>query len=157
MAAEDIDLLRSGFGKIFVGRILMPSLFVVASVLIFTDNRVTIYGHLLAVPLILLALFGYSLVQIDADSAVIRFRRFFKWRTLKYEQITDCGISRLLIFPAGYLRLRRPVFPWGKLYFVLGGHAYYSSHAARDVRVLIDYIEERMATASFENKQISVP
>lgn len=75
------------------------------------------------VPMVLWALFNFTACELWADERDVRYRRFFKWRAIPYSDILRCEVS-WRILPMGSLKLRRPVPPWGKIYFVLPGSGF---------------------------------
>lgn len=72
---------------------------------------------LICVPSTLAAVFYLSLAIIRLDNGDLRYRRFLTWTPLPRGEILSGGASWHPLI--GYIRLKRPVFPWGRLYFVL--------------------------------------
>lgn len=70
-----------------------------------------------AIPLLLIAFFLASLAVVEVKSGVLRYRFLFRWRELRSENL----IGAKLIWPPfiGSIQLKSPIFPWGRLYFVL--------------------------------------
>jgi len=67
------------------------------------------------------ALFGASLAIVELRGGVLRYRRLFKWRTIPEDDIVS---ARVVWGPfIGSMRLKRFVFPWGRLYFVLDANS----------------------------------
>ena len=62
-------------------------------------------------------LFGASLAIVELRGDVLRYRRLFKWTVVPPHDIVT---ARAVLPPLiGSMRLKRFVFPWGRLYFVL--------------------------------------
>lgn len=83
-----------------------------------------VFGHdfatlrfLPAIPLLLIAFFLASLAVIEVNDGVLRYRFLFRWRQLPSENL----IGAKVIWPPfiASIQLKTPVFPWGRLYFVL--------------------------------------
>ncbi len=71
----------------------------------------------LAVPPLGLAAFYLSLAVVQLNNGVLRYRRFLDWTTLDRDDVVSSG--RALHPLVGYMRLKRFLLPWGRLYFVL--------------------------------------
>jgi|SRR5215467_4298477 len=69
-------------------------------------------------PLFLLSLFHLSLAEVEVSAEGIRYRRLSGRGTVSFEEVESCGLS-IARMEVGYIRLRRFVLPWGKLYFIL--------------------------------------
>jgi hypothetical protein len=65
---------------------------------------------------IILGLFFLSVARVSPEREVVKYRNWFRWRTVSYSEIQDCGESWVF----GYIKCRRYLFPWGKIYFVRG-------------------------------------
>ena len=105
--------LRSHPTNILLARLLLPLILLVPTI----GFGVGTWRFLFALPLIIAALFGMSIATLEAHDGVLRYRRFLKWTTIRDDEIVATGV---LWHPfIGYLRLTRPVFPWGRLYFAL--------------------------------------
>jgi len=77
------------------------------------------WAHLIfLVPLFLGIFFYASLAVLEIPDGTIRYRRLLAWKKVDYDEIVESGVS-WLVAGIGYLHLKRFVFPWGKLYFVL--------------------------------------
>jgi hypothetical protein len=70
------------------------------------------------VPFFLLSLFRASLAVVEAEDESIRYRRLSVWRQLSFDEVTSCGPSKAGL-EIGYIRLKRFLWPWGNLYFIL--------------------------------------
>jgi hypothetical protein len=78
----------------------------------FPDRR-----SLVTLPVLIAALFGASLAIVEVRRDTVRYRRLFKWKTIPKDDIVN---ARVVWGPfIGSMRLKRFVFPWGRLYFVL--------------------------------------
>ena len=63
---------------------------------------------------LVLGSFFLSVVRVQPEHEKLKYRRWFRWQTVSYNDIVECGESWVY----GYVRLRHYVFPWGKIYFV---------------------------------------
>jgi hypothetical protein len=72
---------------------------------------------LLAAPLLIFALFGASLAIVELRDGVLRYRRLFNWTILRKDEIVSARVECSSL--VGSIRLKRFLFPWGRLYFVL--------------------------------------
>jgi len=54
-----------------------------------------------------------SVARVKLEADALKYRRWFLWQAVSYSEITDCGESGIF----GYIRLRRYVFPLGRIYF----------------------------------------
>jgi hypothetical protein len=99
--------------KIFLLRLWLPFILLLGVSTALWGGR---HWVVLSLPPVLVALFYLSAVQIRPGPKMLRWRRLFNWQDVPYENILECKVS---IAPGiGLLRLRRFVFPWGRLYFV---------------------------------------
>jgi hypothetical protein len=92
--------------------------------LVCVGGALGVFGHdfptlrfLPALPLLLLAAFLASLAVVEEAGGVIRYRRLFKWRELRREDILSAKVVWQPFI--GSIQLRKPILPWGRLYFVL--------------------------------------
>ncbi len=101
----------------FVFKVGLPalSLFAIASVCWWPPT--TLPAIVLGIILVLPAIFCFfNAGLVEAESNFLLYRRFFKWRRLEYCEIVACGRS---FFPGlNYLKLKTPVPPFGKLYYI---------------------------------------
>ena len=89
-------------------------------------------GQLLLVgPMTLAALFFLSIAVIEVRDGTFYYRRFLKWTPVDRDEILTSGMFWL----TGYIRLKRYVFPWGRISFVLDENVN-SSIFRRDSRIL---------------------
>ena len=109
-------LLRSRLGKIVVAKFWAPILCAGVSLLIL-DEGFTGPHCLLALPFLVGALFAASLAIIELRDGVLRCKRLIGWTTIPKSEIVNIRIEWPPII--GSLRLKRFLFPWGRLYFVL--------------------------------------
>jgi len=79
-------------------------------------------GLSFALPLLLWGFFSFTIAEVRAGEAQLSYRRLFRWRAIAYSEIVGCGIAWMP--SVGSLKLRRPLLPWGKLYFVLPGSGF---------------------------------
>jgi hypothetical protein len=91
---------------------------VIATVFIFRSRHFYWQYLLVFIPALALSLFCLSLAIVEASDETIRYRRFSVWKELRFDEITGCGLSKLRI-EVGYVSLKRFVWPWGRLYFLL--------------------------------------
>jgi hypothetical protein len=72
---------------------------------------------LLATPLLATALFGATLAILEVRGGVLRYKRLFRWTTIREHEIKEARPE----WPPfiGSIRFNRLLFPWGRLYFVL--------------------------------------
>jgi hypothetical protein len=70
------------------------------------------------VPFFLLSLFRASLAVVEVENEGIRYRRLSVWRQLSFDEVTSCGPSKAGL-EIGYIRLKRFLWPWRNLYFIL--------------------------------------
>lgn len=70
------------------------------------------------VPCFLLTLFRASLAVVEAENDSIRYRRLSVWRKLSFDELASCGPSKAGL-EIGYIRLKRFLWPWRNLYFIL--------------------------------------
>jgi hypothetical protein len=71
---------------------------------------------LLACPAFVAAFFGISVAIVEVRGDTLRYKRFFRWRTIREDEIA--GVRRESPALAS-MRLNRFVLPWGRLYFAL--------------------------------------
>jgi hypothetical protein len=65
---------------------------------------------------IILGTFFLSVARVKPEREVLKYRNWFRWHTVSYSEILDCGESWVF----GYIKCRRYLFPWGKIYFARG-------------------------------------
>src|SRR5215475_14135173 len=122
-------MLRSHPSSVFVLKYYAPLIFF-GGTFVFWSVGFRWAQMIILVPLILAILFCASLAVLEIPDGTVRYRRLFRWTTVPYDEIVESGTS-WAVAGIAYLRLKRFVFPWGKLYFVLdrnekvfGGGAY---------------------------------
>jgi hypothetical protein len=70
-----------------------------------------------ALPLLFIAFFQASLAVVELRGDVLRYRLLFKWREVPREDVVK---ATLIWAPfIGSIQLKKPISPWGRLYFVL--------------------------------------
>jgi hypothetical protein len=109
-------ILRSQRRNVLVAKFWAPLLCIAASVLVFGEDFLTT-RFLLAIPLLIAALFGVSLAILEVRDGVLRYRRLFKWATIPADEIVGARLEWPPVI--GSIRLKRFLFPWGRLYFIL--------------------------------------
>lgn len=74
-------------------------------------------GWLLALPFLVGAFFAGSIAIVQVRNGAVYYKRLFRWTIIPESQIMDARVE----WPRaiGSLRLKRFLFPWGRLYFVL--------------------------------------
>lgn len=107
---------RSRASNLFLVRIGGPLLLVMIAILLFGKDYPTL-RFLPAVPLLLAALLGTTVANVEVSDSGIRYRRLARWTTVPKKELVSARSE--LPGLVGSLQLRRYVFPWGRLYFVL--------------------------------------
>jgi len=109
-----VVVLRSDPVDVFFLKVGGPAFCVVVALLLISGYFPG--GNLLdASPLLFAACFGASLAIVELRGDVLRYRRLFKWTVIPEGDI----VSARVVWGVGSMRLKRFVFPWGRLYFVL--------------------------------------
>ena len=88
-----------------------------ASTLVFWNTQFRLGQLIILIPLVVAGLFHASLAILQVPNGNIRYRRLFKWSSLRFDEIVCCGV--LWGGGIGYIRLTQFLWPWGRLYFVL--------------------------------------
>lgn len=109
-------ILRTKGNNLFLVKFWFP-LILLAGVFGVSGWNLSIRRLVFDLPLLIAALFGMSIASVEVCGDVIRYRRFFKWTTVRHEEVSGAGAVWAPFF--GYLRLNRFVFPWGRIYFAL--------------------------------------
>lgn len=130
-------MLRSHPSSVFVLKYYAPFLFFGAT-FIFWSSRFRFGALVILIPLLFGVFFSASLAVLRIPDGTVHYRRLFSWRKLHYDEISGCGVS--WVPGTGYLRLRRFLWPWGKLYFILDRN----KQLFRPERPLLRYIQERI-------------
>jgi hypothetical protein len=65
---------------------------------------------------ILIGTFFLSVARVKPESEVLKYRIWFRWRSIPYSEVVDCGESWVF----GYVKGRSFLRPWGKIYFARG-------------------------------------
>lgn len=104
-------------------------------------------GIFLALPFAVAALFGVSVANVEVSGGVLRYRRLLSWRPIPSEEIVD---ARIEWAPAlGSIRLKKFLFPWGRLYFALDRNV--EPNPFRDAEYpLLTYIRNKEAVSETE-------
>jgi hypothetical protein len=84
----------------------------------------------LGVGSLVVGIFFLTIAHVEIEETGLKYRRFSRWHAVGYGEIEACGENSRL----GYVKLRRYVFPWGKLYFVLPNAS--ESLLGKDTRLL---------------------
>lgn len=129
------SMLRSDLSQVFLLK-FWPIIFLVGFTVLFWKIGFGRAGLFVLVFVFLLSMFLASLAVIEIPDGTIRYRRLFNWRELPWEEIARCGVSRTGI-GIGYISLKRFLWPWGKLYFVLG-------EVERGREPLLTFIQKRI-------------
>jgi hypothetical protein len=127
--------LRSNSPKIFIAKVWGPLLWIAGGIGVF-GRHFPGWRFWLVCPLFVVALFGFSVAIVEVHDGVLRYRRFFRWKTIDPKDIT--GVKAIWEPILASVRLKRFLFPWGRLYFVLDGP---STPFHKEYR-LLDYIRE---------------
>jgi len=95
---------------------VLPVMLLGGTLLIFGKNALT-WRFFFVVPSILLAFFFFSLAVIRVSDGTVWYKQFFEWTAIDTNEVVDSG--QVWAGVIGYIRLKRFVRPWGKLYIVL--------------------------------------
>jgi hypothetical protein len=109
-------ILRSQLRNVFLTKLLGPLLCVGGSLLVFGEDFPS-KRFLLAIPFLVAAFFGVSLAIVEVRGGGLRYRRLFKWTTIPEDQIAWARVEWPPVI--GSVSLKRFLFPWGRLYFIL--------------------------------------
>jgi hypothetical protein len=136
--------------RVVVGKWFLPIVALLATTPLLEPRR-TVASVVIALLLVLWAVFGFSAAQVRAGKEGVRFRRFRRWKEVPYSEVRKCRIS----WAPGMccLKLRQPVPPWGKIYFISEGPLFEMALPGGHTR-LTRYIEER---ASGRDSSAHVP
>jgi hypothetical protein len=110
-------MLRSDRSQVFILK-YWPLIFSLGVPFVFLKIQFQWEHLFVLVPIFLGAVFRASLAVIEIPDGTIRYQRSFNWRELPYDEIVCCDVSRLSV-GIGYISLKRFLWPWGKLYFIL--------------------------------------
>ncbi len=92
----------------------------------------------------LAAVFFFTMPVIFATPRNLQYRRFLRWHTINYHEILEC--KRSVVPLLGYVKLKRFVPPWGRLYFVF--HTPSAPFLGRsEQEIVLRYIRNKMAGA----------
>ncbi len=108
--------LRSQPRNVFLAKLWGPLFCVVGSLLVFGEDFPS-RRFVLAFPFLIAALFGASLAILEVRDGVFYYRRLFKWTPIRDGEIVSGRVEWPPLI--GSIRLKRLMFPWGRLYFVL--------------------------------------
>jgi hypothetical protein len=97
-----------------VVRIWMPGL-MTAGLCLFLYGQ-SLWAWLVGAPVFFLAAFMASLAQVRDDGSRVWIRRLWGTRSVPAKDVLARG--RSFLDDIDVLRLRQPVFPWGRVYFV---------------------------------------
>lgn len=110
--------LRSSPTMIFLAKGGVPFLCAVFAIELLTDHgNFFIRNLFLACPFIIAALFGVSVAAVEISGGVVRYRRFLRWKEITPEKMACVRIEWAPFL--GSIQLKKLIFPWGRLYFVL--------------------------------------
>lgn len=133
--------LRSLPTNIFLAKVWGPLLCVAAAIFLWSGNGGFFSRNFfLACPFVIAALFGVSVAILEVRGGILRYRRFFIWKPLPPEGIIGARIEAPPVL--GSIRLRRFLFPWGRLYFALDANL--GANPFREGKyALLDFIRDR--------------
>lgn len=97
-------------------KIWLPLVLWSGAVLGFSSSSTGPVGYIVFALLAVAGLFLATLALILPSDKSLKLTRLTRWRPLDYGEIVSCGES--FIRGIGFLRLKRPVPPWGRIYFV---------------------------------------
>jgi hypothetical protein len=109
-------MLRSHPTQVFVLKYWAP-IVLFSCTFVFWNTQFHWAQLIILIPVVVGGLFHASLAILQVPDGNIRYRRFFKWRRLRFDEIVSCGVLRST--GIGYIRLNQFLWPWGRLYFVL--------------------------------------
>lgn len=109
-------ILRSHISNVLLAKVCGPVLCLGIS-LLFLGDEFSSRRSMLATPFLIAAFFGASLAIVELRGEVLRYRRLFKWTIIPENEIVSARVECPPVI--GSLRLKRFLFPWGRLYFVL--------------------------------------
>src|SRR5258707_4808540 len=75
----------------------------------------------LACPFLVFALFCFSIARVEVRDGVLRYRRLLEWRTIPRDEILEARVEWAPFI--GSVRLKKFLFPWGRLYFALDANS----------------------------------
>jgi hypothetical protein len=108
--------MQSSRSNVLLAKIWGPFLCLVIAICI-TGRNLFSRDFFLGFPFLIAAFFGFSIAILEVRDGVLRYRRGLKWRTIPRDEIID---GRIEWPPAlGSIRLKKYLFPWGRLYFAL--------------------------------------
>ena len=112
-------VIRSEPSNVCLAKVWLPGL-CMSSLLIF-GKEFPGWRFLFASPFLVAGLFGASLAIVQLRDGVLRYRRLFKWTIIPEGEI----VSARVVWPPfiGSIRLKRSLFPWGRLYFILDANS----------------------------------
>jgi hypothetical protein len=113
-----VVILRSDLFNVFLLKVVGPAFCVVVSLLLISGYFPG-WNLLHASPFLIAAWFGASLAIVEVRGDVLRYRRLFKWTIIPEGDI----VSARVVLGVGSMRLKRFLFPWGRLYFVLDANS----------------------------------
>jgi hypothetical protein len=131
-------MLRSHPTLVFVLKLWAPIILFLGS-FVFWMSKFRWGQLVILIPLFLGMFFHLSFAEMQIPDGKIRFRRLFKWKKLAYDEIVGCGVT--WGGGIGYLRLKRFLLPWGKLYFVLDAN---EKLFGRGTHPLLRFIQEHI-------------
>ena len=108
------------------------------------EQQVFRWVHLIFLfPMLVLTSFYATLAVVEVSNEAIRYRRISRWRDVSFDEVRSCGRSSVGV-GIGYLRLKRLLWPWGRLYFTL------DDPSAKGIGV-IGFIRERIHSDPMSN------
>lgn len=108
---QNKNTLRSDIQSVIIIKYIGVGITLIAISLIATP----IGSLFLFLPFMSPFLFGITVAEIRVTKHSIQYRHYFlPWRTIKHTDIIKVG----KIWVYGYIKLSKPVMPWGRLYFI---------------------------------------
>ncbi len=108
MAAREASLNNA----LFVSKYGFGVFFCLFGLLLF--NKQHPYGTgFICLGFIILGAFFLSVARVKPEKEVLKYRIWFRWHTVSYSEILECDATWVF----GYIKIRRYLLPWGKIYF----------------------------------------
>jgi hypothetical protein len=132
-------VLRSQFASVLLVKFWIPLLLAASAIAIY--GGIFIISRLfLALPFLMGAAFFASVAIVEIRDGALRYRRLFAWKEIPFGDILNVRIE--VPSAIASFRLKRLLFPWVRLYFVLdknlGANPFHEGEYA-----LLKYIQHR--------------
>ena len=107
---------QSSSSNVWLLKVWAPLFWLVWTVALFKNDVFSI-RIVACIPFVLAFVFHISLAIVRIREGRIEYRQFLQWKPLSSTDVVSSG----LIWPPfiGFLQLRKPRLPWGRLFFVL--------------------------------------